>query len=173
MIISLLGMSVDTNKKSRYTNSTDIKIKEGKYINSTHAFLESFENEKFIFLGTKEAIKKHKENEIFIPLFTSREVEFVEIEDNLQDIFLKIMTIFLDNDENIIFDITHSFRDSVIMSVISTIVTQTLDFKIIKMIFAKEVERFKEYNYELVGQNILNTANIRNNLVHINTNHRI
>jgi hypothetical protein len=70
------------------------------------------------------------------------------------------MTIFLDNDENIIFDITHSFRDSVIMSVISTIVTQTLDFKIIKMIFAKEVERFKEYNYELVGQNILNTANI-------------
>lgn len=157
MILSLLGTSV-YNTKSRYNNNTKFNLKEGEFINSIDALLYNFHNESFIFLGTEEAIKVHKEN-LEIP---DKNVEFIEFNaSELNDIFIKIMEVLIKNkEEKIIFDITHSFRDSVIMSIISTIVSQIVYKPNISMIYAKEIEKFKVYRYELVSEEILNTANI-------------
>ncbi|WP_457561928.1 hypothetical protein [Caminibacter pacificus] len=157
MILSLLGLSVYPDSKSLYTNNTDLEIKKGEYINSIDALINSFKNEKFILLGTKKAVEKHKEVFNF-----GDNVEFIEFDDkNLNDIFIKIMNVLINNSsENIVFDITHSFRDAVLMSVISTIISQIIYNPNITMIYAKEIERFKEYSYEKVGEDILNTSNI-------------
>jgi predicted HTH domain antitoxin len=163
MILSLLGLSVyDT--ASFYKNSTQYKIKEGDYINSIEALLSSFEEEKFIFLGTKESIQKHKNK--FQKLLEKRDVEFKEYsKGDLNDIFIQIMETLIEyKDKEILFDITHSFRDSVIMSVISTIVSQIIYKPTISMIYAKELlekrENKKQYEYTLVSDEFLNTANI-------------
>jgi len=160
MILSLLGISVFADSKSKYQNNTNLSIKIGEYINSIHVLLENYPNEKFIFLGTKEAIQKHKD--VFKNLIDDRNVSFEEINGNdLNSIFLSIINILIKyKDEKIIFDITHSFRDTVLMSVISTIVSQSIYNPNIEMIYAKEIERFKLYQYELVSEEILNTSNI-------------
>ncbi len=162
MILSLLGLSVyDTT--SYYKNSTKFKIIEGNYVNSIDVLLNSYKNKKFIFLGTEESIKKHQDK--FIDLINQRDVEFKKYENgNLNDIFIQIMnTLIKYKDENIIFDITHSFRDSVIMSVISTIISQVIYKPNISMIYAKELSKkdnIKQYEYTLVSDEFLNTANI-------------
>jgi len=159
MILSLLGLSVyDT--KSRYENSTNFKINKGDFVNSTDVLLHSFEDEKFIFLGTDRSKEVHEEK--FSELIAKRDVQFIEYDQHdLNDIFIKIMNTLIENrDEKIVFDITHSFRDSVIMSVISTIISQIVYRRDISMIYAKEVEKFKVYRYELVSEDILNTSNI-------------
>ena len=158
VILSLLGLSVDKTKTSFYQNGIkDLSIKEDDYINSIDCMLKNYD-EKFIFLGTNTAIQKHKE-ELNLE---NKNVEFVEFKNgDLNDIFLKIINILIQNkDEKILFDITHSFRDSVLMSVVSTIVTQAIYNPNIEMIYAKEIERFKLYKYELVSEEILNTSNI-------------
>jgi len=157
MVLSLLGLSVYPDTKSFYANNTDLGINDGKYINSIDALINSFKNEKFILLGTKKAINRHKEVFDF-----DENVEFIEFDDkNLNDIFVKIMRVLIENSkEHIVFDITHSFRDAVLMSVISTIISQIIYNPNITMIYAKEIERFKKYAYEKVGEDILNTSNI-------------
>ena len=165
VIISLLGTSV-YDKKSSYENNTDFNIKNGEFINSIHAFLESFSNDKFIFLGSKEAMQKHNENELFKKLFTKNDVTFEEIDtSDLNDIFIKIMHLLINNqDKEILFDITHSFRDTVIMSVISTLVSQSVYISNIAMIYAKDMKNnndiCSDYRYETVSKDILGTSNI-------------
>lgn len=165
VIISLLGTSV-YGKKSSYENNTDFNIKNGEFINSNHTFLESFSNDKFIFLGSREAIQIHKENELFKELFTKSDVTFEEIDTtDLNDIFIKIMKLLINNqDKEVVFDITHSFRDTVIMSVISTLVSQSIYISNITMIYAKDMKNNRDissdYRYEIVSKYILGTSNI-------------
>ena len=158
IVISLLGLSVyDT--KSNYKNNSSYDLKSGEFINSIDVLLNSFNNrERFIFFGTEESIDKHKE--VFKDLISNKDVTFIEYDSqNLNDIFYKIISTIIDNKENeILFDITHSFRDSVIMSVISTIVSQIVYNPNITMIYAKQEK--ENYVYELVGDDILNTSNI-------------
>jgi len=162
MILSLLGLSVyDT--KSYYRNSTKFTISEGDYINSIDVLLHSYKDKKFIFLGTEESIKKHQDK--FKDLIEQRDVKFEKYTNgDLNDIFIKIMNTLIEyKEEDITFDITHSFRDSVIMSVISTIVSQVIYKPNISMIYAKELpkkEDIKQYEYTLVSDEFLNTANI-------------
>lgn len=95
-------------------------------------------------------------------MISKKNVDFIEYNSqNLNDIFEKIIsTIIKNRDKEILFDITHSFRDSVIMSVISTIISQIVYNPNIIMIYAKEIEKYTKYAYELVGDEILNTSNI-------------
>jgi len=160
VVISLLGLSVKADSKPLYRNNTDVELQDGYFINSIDVLLHSFSDNKFIFFGTKEAIDQHKK--VFNDLIANKKVEFVEFDDkNLNDIFYRIITIIQENkDSHILFDITHSFRDSVIMSVLSTIISQIVYSPHIKMIYAKEIKRFQEYQYELVSEEILNTSNI-------------
>ena len=163
IVLSLLGLSVyDTT--SYYKNNTMLSLKEGEFINSIEALLESFGDEKFIFFGTKESIEKHKDK-FKVLIEKNNHVEFKEyINGDLNDIFIQIMnTLIKYQEEDIIFDITHSFRDSVIMSVISTMVSQIIYRPTISMIYAKELPKKgeeKQYQYTLVGDEFLNTANI-------------
>ncbi len=159
IVIALLGMSVGS-QKSLYSDATGyILEKEGKYVNSIHVLLENLETS-FIFFGTREAISKHKE--VFGPLIENREVRFIEYDSrSLNDIFYKIIQILIEyKEEEILFDITHSFRDAVLMSVLSTIVTQAVYNPRVQMIYAKEIRRFEEYRYELVSESLLHTSNI-------------
>jgi len=166
MILSLLGMSV-SDKKSRYENNTSFEIQDSEFTNSIDALLNSFDNEKFIFLGTEESIKAHKAK--FADLIEQRDVEFKKYKNgDLDNIFIQIMQTLIDyQTEDIMFDITHSFRDSVIMSVISTIVSQIIYKPNISMIYAKEIpskkiteETLKTYQYTLVSDKFLDNANI-------------
>jgi len=159
IILSLLGISV-YDVKSIYKNHTKFLLIEGEYINSIDVLLQNYEDEKFIFLGTKESIETHKDT--FGNLLKEKNYEFKDYDsDNLNDIFMKIMKVLIDNkDEKILFDITHSFRDSVIMSVISTIVSQIIFKPNLSMIYAKQGNEKKTYTYELVSEDILNTSNI-------------
>jgi len=164
MILSLLGLSVYDNK-SIYKNNTTLSIKEGEYINSIDVLLNSYNDEKFIFLGTKESIDKHKDK--FQHLISQRDVEFIEIlKDDLNYTFSKIISILIKHkNEKILFDITHSFRDSVLMSVIATILTQTIYNPNIEMIYAKEIKSRTLYQYEVVSEDILNTSNISTTII--------
>ena len=160
IVISLLGLSI-YETKSNYQNNSSYKLQTGEFINSIDVLLNSFDNEeKFIFFGTEKSINKHKE--AFEKLIVKMNVTFIEYDSqNLNDIFYKIISTIIDHKENeILFDITHSFRDSVIMSVISTIVSQIVYNPNIAMIYAKEVEKFKKYEYEQVSEDILDTSNI-------------
>jgi hypothetical protein len=161
IVISLLGLSVYPTK-SNYQNNSSYDLQTGDFINSIDVLLNSFDD-KFIFFGTQESIKKHRDT--FKDLIAEKEdVNFIEYDSqNLNDIFQKIISTIIENgDKDILFDITHSFRDSVIMSVISTIISQIVYNPNITMIYAKEEKKEKEkkYVYELVGDDILNTSNI-------------
>jgi len=159
-IISLLGLSVyDT--KSKYENNTKFSIENGMFINSIDVLLHSFPNEKFIFFGTDISIEKHQDK--FKEFIKNKDIEFIEYNDkDLKDIFHKITSTIIKNINNtILFDITHSFRDAVAMSIISTIVSQIVYRPNIYMFYAKqEGDKEKYYRYELVSEDILNNSNI-------------
>jgi CRISPR-associated DxTHG motif protein len=156
MIISILGTSgakinLETCLPSSDTQSAlyDISLfekenKEGTYINSTHFLIENFDG-KFVFIGTACAIKFQKkvlENELH-----GKDYSFIEISENdLDDIFEAIYEL-LEHQENILLDITHGFRHQPIMAIFASTLSQFLDRKSLKIIFAKEEERFKRYKY--------------------------
>ena len=158
-VVSLLGLSVYPTT-SNYENNTSFRLKSGEFVNSIDVLLNSFDNgEKFIFFGTAESIEKHKG--AFGGSIEKKSVEFIEYTNgDLNDIFAKMISKIASIEEEILFDITHSFRDAVIMSVISTLIAQIVYKPKITMIYAKEIESRKRYAYELVGDYILNTSNI-------------
>jgi len=123
----------------------EILSKESKaYKNSTEFLLQNYDDD-FVFIGTKCAIKFQK-----IILKTSlkeKKVTYVEIEDDsLDDIFEKVLELLQENDETLL-DITHGFRHQPIMAIFASTLAQFLEKKSLKIIFAKEVQMFKEYRY--------------------------
>ena len=161
VIVSLLGLSV-YSEPSSYTNNTDFKLKSGDFINSIDVLLNSYNSgEKFIFFGTKKSIQKHKD--AFDNIMLNKNIDFIEYENgNLNDIFSKMISKISTIKDEILFDITHSFRDAVIMNVISTLISQIVYTTNITMIYAKEIREDKKvhYRYEPVGDDILNSSNI-------------
>ncbi len=160
MIISILGTAgakfdpetclpkKDKKDNILYTNAQyDCSMfNKGKnfYKNSTHFLLKNFD-EKFVFIGTKCAILFQKE--ILSDNLKNKNIEYREIEDNsLDDIFEDIFNL-LEYQENIILDITHGFRHQPIMAIFASTLSQFLDRKNLKIIFAKEIEKYKKYEY--------------------------
>jgi len=158
MIISILGMAGIDRKTEKVISSkysVDKKlsslVKKGSYINSTDALLKNNINENFILIGTEQSIKKQKEI-LNLSQYQKNIVFKTYNTVDLGNVFnLVYKTIQSINDkEKIYFDITHSFRDTVIMSIISTIVHQFVHNKDISIIFAKESSDKQKSDFEYI-----------------------
>lgn len=160
MIISILGTSGAVFDKGNCLGSRDSEnhlqcrfaeydlslfgFENKSYKNSTHFLLDHFDK-KFIFIGTKCAIKFQKD--ILEEALRGKDVSFEEVEDNdLDEIFEKIYTL-LDEQEEVLLDITHGFRHQPIMAIFASTLSQFLEKKSLKIIFAKEVKQFEKYQY--------------------------
>lgn len=152
-VVSILGTSgavfdhINCLPKKHTKALYDLSLfkKESKeYKNSTEFLLDNFD-EKFIFIGTKCAIKFQKA--LLKEKLNDKNVIFEEVsENNLDEIFEKIFKILEDNEDTIL-DITHGYRDQSIMAIFASTLSRFLDRKSLKIIFAKEEERFKRYRY--------------------------
>ena len=125
--------------------------KSNSYKNSTEFLLDQFEGE-FIFIGTACAIMFQKA--LLKEALRDKSVRFVEISDNdLDEIFEHIFTILENNDE-ILLDVTHGFRHQPIMAIFASTLSQFLHRKSLHIIFAKEEEQFKKYRYIYLNEYI-------------------
>lgn len=155
MIISILGTAgakIDRTSCLPQPNITstalydasELKKPTSAYKNATHFLLENY-NDRFYFLGTKCAITFQKE--LLKDELKNKNVTFIQIEDNdLDDIFEKIFTL-LNEQDDIILDITHGFRHQPIMAIFAATLSQFLERKNLKIIFAKEVKQYEQYQY--------------------------
>lgn len=117
---------------------------DGEYKNATHFLLENYEA-KFFFIGTKCAISFQQT--ILKESLVGKDVEFVAIGDNsLDDIFSTVLDLLAKHDD-IVLDITHGFRHQPIMAIFASTLSQFLHREEMQIIFAKEVETFKIYEY--------------------------
>ncbi len=115
-----------------------------EYKNSTEFLLDFFDG-KFIFIGTKCAIEFQKA--LLKDSLSDKDIEYIEVSDNeLDEIFENIFDI-LESYEDILLDVTHGFRHQPIMAIFASTLSQFLDRKDLKIIFAKEEERNKRYKY--------------------------
>ena len=150
MIVSILGLAGTdqdgTIKTSKYSVSDDLTtlIKEGEYINATDALIKCNPQQNFILVGTDISISKQmkildldKQTNISIKKYSKTDIN---------EVFNLVYEILKDiENEEIFFDITHSFRDTAIMSVLSTTIHEFVNNKKITIIFAKETENGYEY----------------------------
>jgi len=160
MIISILGTSGAFKNRDNCTPLRDeegkIKFQSAKYDskvlgkksgvckNATEFLLKRY-NDKFVFIGTRCAIDFQKI--ILKKSLKGKDVEYVVIEDDsLDDIFEKILELLQHNKE-VILDITHGFRHQPIMAIFASTLSQFLERKNLKIIFAKEIVMFQEYRY--------------------------
>jgi len=117
---------------------------DAEFRNSTHFLLENYDA-KFFFIGTQCAISFQKS--ILEESLKGRDVEFVAIGDNsLDDIFATVLDLLAKYDD-IMLDITHGFRHQPIMAIFASTLSQFLHREDMKIIFAKEVETHKIYEY--------------------------
>jgi len=147
MIISILGTAGrDFKTKEPVSFYYDCKIldkKSGKFCNSLDMLLQHYPKEEGYFIGTEVAIDFQKK----LLKFNNRH-HFIEVEDDsLDDIFEKILELLNQEPNETILDITHGFRHQPIMAIFASTLSQFLERKDLKIIYAKEKERFKSYEY--------------------------
>jgi len=147
MIISILGLSgmdkEKQNKTTAYYNCEILGKKSGDYHNATDMLLKNYDDE-FCFLGTTQAIEFQK------PLldFDGKRVKFIEIEDNsLDDIFEEVYKLVSKANDTVILDITHGFRHQPISAIFAATLHRFLYLDDLNIIFAKQIEAFKKYEY--------------------------
>lgn len=167
MIISILGTSgafFDSKEcLPQRDDEGNIKFQSAKYDsellgkesgnhkNSTEFLLESFDDD-FVFIGTKCAINFQKI--ILADSIKKKRVIYEIVEDDsLDDIFEKILSLIQSSDK-ILLDITHGFRHQPIMAIFASTLSQFLDGRDLKIIFAKEIKQFKEYRYIYLNEYI-------------------
>ncbi len=160
MIISILGTSGAFKNRDECSPVRDeegnIKFQSAKYNseifgvtsqsykNATEFLLENFD-ETFVFIGTQCAIDFQKI--VLAESLEGKDVQYIPVEDDsLDDIFEKILELLQHSDE-ITLDITHGFRHQPIMAIFASTLSQFLERRALKIVFAKEVEMFKEYTY--------------------------
>lgn len=154
MIISILGTSGATIDHDRCLphKVTDPALydlslfgKEAQsYQNATQFLLQNFDD-RFVFIGTACAITFQKA--LLASDLEGKDVTFTEVSENdLDEIFEEIYA-FLEDQDNIILDVTHGFRHQPIMAIFASTLSQFLERKALRIIFAKEEERFKKYKY--------------------------
>jgi len=146
MIISILGMAGrDFRSKEVASFFYDCSIlgrESGRFCNSVDVLLSSY-NDVFYFIGTKVAITFQKS----LLDFEGKEVHFIEVkDDSLDDIFEKILEL-LQKHHDVILDITHGFRHQPIMAIFASTLSQFLERKDLKIIYAKEKKHLESYEY--------------------------
>lgn len=148
MIISILGTAGkdrDNNPTKAYYDASSIGKENGNYYNATHFLLENYKDEKFYFLGTKKAIEYQKG---LIDLNRDN-ITVEEIEDNnLEEIYEKVYDIIYNSNESIILDVTHGFRHQPLSAIFAATLNKFINSEVdLKIIFAKQIEAFKKYEY--------------------------
>lgn len=153
-ILGLAGKNRDGNlTKSNYSKDDDLKISElknGEFINSTHCLIESFgEGATYKFLGTSESINHHKDIFANLPQCKAIFETYPPVESSdIEDIFHQILeSIKSAKENNIILDITHGFRHQPIIASFASTLGQINTKKSITLLFAKEKEQGKIYQY--------------------------
>lgn len=159
-IIAILGLA-GKNREGSLTKSTyskdsedsDLKISElanGEFINSTHCLMESFgENATYTFLGTSDSIEFQQNIFVNLPQCKAIFDKYPPVESSdIGDIFHQILeSIKTAKENNIILDITHGFRHQPIIASFASTLGQINTKKSITLLFAKEIEQGKEYQY--------------------------
>jgi hypothetical protein len=163
-IIALLGLTVPETT-SRYDNDTELAMASGEYINATHALLSADGVDRYILLGTAKSIEKHRKSEVIAGLVRETGAEFVETpKDDLQKIFSVTIDLLKELEEKgygrVVIDLTHSFRDNVMTSLMATMVSQAIYPLKISLNYAQEIERFKHYRFKSVDEEILGASNM-------------
>ena len=155
MIISILGTAGAKPDKERclplpdtistaFYDAAVLEKPSDFYKNSTHFLLENFDD-RFCFLGTECAITFQKA--LLGEVLSDKEVTFITIADNdLDDVFEKVFSL-LDAQEEALLDITHGFRHQPIMAIFAATLSQFLERKDLRVIFAKEEIQYKKYSY--------------------------
>lgn len=154
MIISILGTAgrdFKTKEPVSFFYDCELLEKESRnFCNSLDMLLQHYPNEEGYFIGTKVAIDFQKK----LLKFDKKKHHFIEVEDDsLDDIFEKILELLNKSNETIL-DITHGFRHQPIMAIFASTLSQFLDRKDLKIIYAKEKERFKSYEYIYLNEYI-------------------
>lgn len=158
-IIAILGLAGKNRDgsltKSTYSNGSDLKdseLKNGEFLNSTHCLIESFgENATYTFLGTSDSIAFQKN--IFVNLPQCKAIfdkypPKVLGDSEIQSVFHQILeSIKSTHENNIILDITHGFRHQPIIASFASTLGQINTKKSITLLFAKEIEQGKKYQY--------------------------
>jgi len=157
MIISILGttgakkdnatckpIEIQNATKALY-KSDIIDKKSNNFYNATHFLLENYDDE-FVLIGTKCAI--NFQNELLKESLSDKQVKFIEISDNdLDEVFEVVYELLKEGSDKVILDITHGFRHQPIMAIFASSLSQFLDKKDLKIIFAKEIVSLEEYEY--------------------------
>jgi CRISPR-associated DxTHG motif protein len=146
MVITILGMAGREFKSKKpasiFYDCSLLGKKSGRFCNSVDVLLSSYDDV-FYFIGTKVAIAFQKE----LLEFEGKEVHFIEVEDDsLDDIFEKILEL-LQQHKEVILDITHGFRHQPIMAIFASTLSQFLDRKDLKIVYAKEKKPLEAYEY--------------------------
>lgn len=153
MIISIVGMAgrdwKTKEKSSIFYDCSILGKKSGEFCNSLDVLLSSYDDE-FYFIGTQMAIDFQRE----LLTFKKKKCHFIVVEDDsLDDIFEKILELLQESTKTVL-DITHGFRHQPIMAIFASTLSQFLERKDLKIIYAKEKERLKSYEYIYLNEYI-------------------
>ena len=127
---------------SIYYDCSILEKESGTFCNSIDVLLSQYDDE-FYFIGTQMAIDFQKE----LLNFKEKKCHFIVVEDDsLDDIFEKILELLQESEETIL-DITHGFRHQPIMAIFASTLSQFLERKDLKIVYAQEKERLTSYEY--------------------------
>jgi CRISPR-associated DxTHG motif protein len=159
-------------EKALYRSEID-EIKESKNINTLPILINSFQDYQVVSLYTscaKDIQEKVLEEENISYEFNS----LWQIEDDLEfdDVFKKIDAI-INHYDKVIIDVSHGFRHLPILMIVNTIMhnIDSID-KVEKILFAKEIEKFKEYRF-IDLKRYLDLANISYALTTFDRNYTV
>ncbi len=155
MIISILGTAgrdFRTKEKVSFFYDCDcLKKESGEFCNSLDMLVHHYPDEEAYFIGTQVAIDFQKK----LLQFDDKRHHFIPVEDDsLDDIFEKILELLKEEQGETILDITHGFRHQPIMAIFASTLSQFLERKDLKIIYAKEKERLKSYEYIYLNEYI-------------------
>jgi CRISPR-associated DxTHG motif protein len=155
MIISILGTAgrdFNTKEKASFFYDCECLEKEsGNFCNSLDMLIQHYPVDEGYFIGTEVAIGFQKE----LLAFDEKKHHFITVnDDSLDDIFEKILELLKEESGETILDITHGFRHQPIMAIFASTLSQFLERKDLKIIYAKEKERFKSYEYIYLNEYI-------------------
>ncbi len=173
IFISFLGKTSSAksgfiNKQAIYfSNIENLSFENEEYMNMTHLLSRFQEDSRYIQIATKDSneFQLNIARFLSLPSHLFDNIEIIDNETNYQEIFNLINDIIskeasLENNPEIIIDLTHGFRHMSILAVLS-IITQKITIKNLShILFAKEIE--KDQKYEVIDLiELIDVANIK------------
>lgn len=163
-IISILG-TAGRNREgnlstAEYKNTSVLSIENGKYLNSTDMLCHNFPTAKHTILSTKTAFEfqiklfEEAQKPLHVQLLQHAiSDDFLDASNDIDQIFDVILDIIKQEknaEEELILDITHGLRHQPLMGAFATILGKISYSTNVKLLFAKEIEQHKKYEYVLL-----------------------